>query len=67
MGRSPKARTELARLEGETPILVENAKGLDLDALRTARDEAREALEALPTLGAERSGHHCHARRGGTR
>ena len=48
-----KAQTELARLEGETPILMENAKGLDLDALRTVRDEARETLEALPTLGRE--------------
>ena len=44
------ARTELARLEGETPLLVENAKGLDPDTLRTARDEAREALEALPPM-----------------
>lgn len=52
-GALSKAQTELARLEGETPILVENAKGLELDALRTVRDEAREALEALPTLGPE--------------
>ena len=44
------ARTELARLEGEAPFLVENAKGLDLDVLRTARDAARGALEALPPL-----------------
>ncbi|MDE2822012.1 MAG: hypothetical protein OXK79_00725 [Chloroflexota bacterium] len=52
-GALGKAQQELARLEGETPILMENAKGLDLDALRTVRDEAREALEALPTLGRE--------------
>ncbi len=48
-----EAQTELARLEGEAPILIENARGLDLDALRTAHDEARVTLEALPTLGAE--------------
>ncbi|MCY3819704.1 MAG: AAA family ATPase [Gammaproteobacteria bacterium] len=52
-GALGKARTELARLEGETPILIENAKSLDLDALRAARDEAREALSALPPLGPE--------------
>ena len=45
-----EARTELARLEGETPLLRERATGLDLDALRTARDAAREALEVLPPL-----------------
>ena len=43
-----EARTELARLEGETPLLREGAAGLDLDTLRTARDAAREALDALP-------------------
>ena len=52
-GALGKAKQELARLEGETPILMENAKGFDLDALRTVRDEARETLEALPTLGRE--------------
>ena len=45
-----EARTELARLEGETPLLRERAAGLDLDALRTARDAAREALAALPPV-----------------
>ena len=43
-----EARTELARLEGETPLLREGAASLDLDTLRTARDAAREALDALP-------------------
>lgn len=42
------ARTELARLEGETPLLREGAANLDIDNLRTARDAAREALDALP-------------------
>ena len=45
-----EARTELARLEGETPLLREHATGLDLDALRTARDAARDALEVLPPV-----------------
>ena len=45
-----EARTELARLEGETPLLRERATGLDLDALRTARDAARDALEVLPPV-----------------
>ena len=45
-----EARTELARLEGETPLLREGAADLDLDALRTARDEAREALDVLPPV-----------------
>ena len=45
-----EARTELARLEGETPLLIERAADLDLDALRTARDKAREALDALPPV-----------------
>ena len=45
-----EARTELARLEGETPLLRERAAGLHLDALRTARDAAREALAALPPV-----------------
>ena len=45
-----EARTELSRLGGETPLLRERAADLDLDALRTARDEAREALDALPPV-----------------
>ncbi len=45
-----EARMELARLEGEAPLLRERATGLDLDALRTARDAAREAFDALPPL-----------------
>ncbi len=45
-----EARTKLAGLEAETPLLRERATGLELDALRTARDEAREALEALPSI-----------------
>ena len=45
-----EARTELARLEGETPLLREGAAGLDLDALRAAHDAAREALDALPPV-----------------
>ena len=47
-----EARTELARLEGETPLLRERATGLDLDALRTARDAARDALKVLPPMEA---------------
>ena len=43
------ARTALARLQGETPLLIENAKDVDINALRNARDEARAALEALPS------------------
>ena len=43
-----EARTELARLEGETPLLREGSARLDLDTLRTARDAAQEALDALP-------------------
>ena len=45
-----EARTKLAGLEAETPLLHERAAGLDLDALRAARDEARAALEALPPI-----------------
>ena len=45
-----EARTKLAGLQAETPLLHERAAGLDLDALRTARDEARETLEALPPI-----------------
>ncbi len=48
-----EGRTELARLEGEAPLLIEHAEGLDLDALHTVRDGAREALEALPSMDRE--------------
>ena len=45
-----EARTGLARLQGETPLRREQAAGLDLNALRTARDGTREARDALPPV-----------------
>lgn len=43
-----RTRTDLARLEGETGPLRINAEGKDIDAARAERDQAGEALAAIP-------------------
>ncbi len=49
-GRLDGARTELARLEGETGPLRANVEGQDLEAARAARDSARDAVSAIPPI-----------------
>ena len=45
-----ETRTDLARLEGETGPLLRNTEGLNLDAARTNRDAARDALAVVPPV-----------------